>query len=56
MTIYDNDFDDVYASFPSILNDDEIESISYKIAAVGNRKAELKGIHKEKIRRLNGDW
>ena len=56
MTIYDNDFDYVYASFPSILNDDEIESISYKIAAVGNRKAELKGIHKEKIRRLNGDW
>ncbi len=56
MTIYDNDFDYVYASFPSILNDDEIESISYKIAALDNRKAQLKETHKEKIRRINGDW
>lgn len=56
MTIHDIDFDYVYASLPSILNDDEIESISYKIAALDNRKAELKETHKEKIRRINGDW
>ena len=56
MTIYDNDFDYVYTSLPSILNAEEIGSISYKIAALDNRKAELKRIHKEKIRRINGDW
>lgn len=56
MTIYDNDFDYVYTTLPSILTDKEIESISYKIAAINNRKAELKEIHKEKIKRLNGNW
>lgn len=56
MTIYDSDFEFVYTSFPTILNEEEIDSIACDIAAINNEKSLMKEIHKEKIRRLNGEW
>lgn len=55
-TICDRDFDYFYSFLPTILNERQIEHIANDIASIDNNRKWLKEMHKEKIKRFNGEW